>query len=202
MDLRIQITPTPPPPNPPQPHSAVHFILFNERGLRAGWRLLIFAAVLIPLVAVALTVYGLFLRWLHGPNFQGALTSPLWMGLGELATFCSVALAAWIMGRIEHRPAGVYGLPLETSALSRFLIGYVLWGFLPLTVVLTLMRFLGVLPGDSCFLWLVSLRSIPSAAIRFSHFRTASDSGPPPSSWPFYSAGSTWAMAGKATLEL
>ena len=35
---------------------------------------------------------------------------------------------------------GVYGLPLQRSALSAFVRGYFLWGFLPLSFVLLLLR--------------------------------------------------------------
>jgi membrane protease YdiL (CAAX protease family) len=48
------------------------------------------------------------------------------------------------MGRIEHRIVGAYGLPLKKSAISKFLTGYVLWGFLPLAILLAIMRLLGV----------------------------------------------------------
>jgi membrane protease YdiL (CAAX protease family) len=61
-----------------------------------------------------------------------------------MAQFVAVAVSAWIMSRIERRPAGVYGLPLTKSALSRFAAGYLLWGFLPLTAILLIMRALGV----------------------------------------------------------
>jgi uncharacterized protein len=128
----------------PPPASKARFVFFSDHGLRAGWRLLIFSAVLVPISIAALGAFGLLLRTLRGPNVQGTPLSPFWMGLGELARFLCVALATWIMSRIERRPPGVYGLPLQPSALSRFVSGYVFWGFLPLTVVLLIMRALGV----------------------------------------------------------
>lgn len=137
MESELGMAPTP-------QHSVVRFVFFNDRELRAGWRLLIFLAILAPLARLTLGGFGLLLRAWNGPEFKSALSSPVWMGFGELATFLPVLLAAWIMSRIERRPPGVYGLPLERSALSRFVTGYVFWGFLPLTVVLVIMRLLGV----------------------------------------------------------
>jgi membrane protease YdiL (CAAX protease family) len=138
MDPGIEIATAAPPP------STVRFVFLNDRGLRAGWRLLIFLAILVPVSIAVLAAFGLLLRAVRGPNFHTAPLSPFWMGLGEMATFLCVLLATWIMSRIERRPAGVYGLPLQPSALSRFVAGYVFWGFLPLTVVLLIMRALGV----------------------------------------------------------
>ncbi len=65
------------------------------------------------------------------------------MLVGEIVQFGAAALAAWIMSRIERRKMGVYGLPLQRSLWARFLIGYVLWGFLPLTVLLLALRAAG-----------------------------------------------------------
>jgi membrane protease YdiL (CAAX protease family) len=61
-----------------------------------------------------------------------------------MLSFAVVALATWIMSRIERRSLGVYGLPLRRPAWSSFITGYVLWGFLPLTLLLLAMRTLGV----------------------------------------------------------
>jgi membrane protease YdiL (CAAX protease family) len=140
MDPGIEIAPAAPLPPP----STARFIFFNDRGLRAGWRLLIYFGILVPIAIAVLAGFGLLLRAVRGPGVKGAPLSPLLMGLGELATFLCVALATWIMGRIERRPPDAYGLPLQPSALSRFFNGYLFWGFLPLTVVLLIMRALGV----------------------------------------------------------
>ncbi|HLW52112.1 MAG TPA: type II CAAX endopeptidase family protein [Candidatus Angelobacter sp.] len=139
MDLNTAIASPP----APAPRSTARFVFFNERGLRAGWRLLIFLAILAVSGFAALGVFGLLLSLVRGP-VRGGAVPPFWMGLGDLAAFLAVVLASWIMSRIEHCPAGTYGLPFRPSALSRFAAGYVLWGFLPLTVVLVIMRALGV----------------------------------------------------------
>ena len=58
--------------------------------------------------------------------------------------FLVLLLLAWIMSRIEHRNVGLYGLPLHGSAISRFIRGYFLWGFLPLAILLSILRALHV----------------------------------------------------------
>ena len=58
--------------------------------------------------------------------------------------FLIVVFITWVMSRIERRRMGVYGLPLERSAWSNFFAGCVFWGFLPLTLLLLVMRAMGV----------------------------------------------------------
>jgi membrane protease YdiL (CAAX protease family) len=120
---------------------AIHRVFINERGIRPGWRLLIFVAMVFVLVAFLVAVVGL----LTGARSRQASTAlPLWLGLAEMAQFSAVAISAWIMSLIERRPIGVYGLPISKAALARFAEGYLIWGFLPLTLILLIMRGLGV----------------------------------------------------------
>ena len=58
--------------------------------------------------------------------------------------FFSFLLLAWIMSKIERRNVGVYGLPLRRSVISGFIRGYFLWGFLPLAILLSILRALHV----------------------------------------------------------
>ncbi len=125
------------------PAKTMHFVFFNERELRSGWRLLIYAGILVVLAQIATVAFKLVSRALRLPQGQGNF-SLVAQGLGEVALFLVVLLASWIMARIEHRKTGVYGLPLIRSAMSRFAVGYVAWGFLPLTLVLLILRGLGV----------------------------------------------------------
>ena len=119
-------------------------MFFNQRGLRAGWRLVIFAALLFAIgyaAIAALTLLSSLLRSRSGP---GAAPSPLWLSLVEITQFLVVVLVSWIMANIERRKSEVYGLPGTTSALPRFGVGFLLWGFLPLSLVLLIMRSLRV----------------------------------------------------------
>jgi CAAX protease family protein len=121
----------------------VKTIFFNERGLRAGWRLLIFIAILL----LANFLLGAILstaRSGRSPSAQQA-ASPVFVFISRAAEFAIFLLASWIMSLIERRPMGVYGLPVKNSNLiSRFVLGYVFWGFLPLSVLLLIMRGLHV----------------------------------------------------------
>lgn len=127
-----------------RPPDQIHAIFFNDRGLRAGWRLVVFIGVLLPIGFAAIMLFSL------GPKFPQ--TSPYRAILGESATFLSVALASWIMSRIENREMGSYGLPLRRGALSDFALGYIVWGFLPLTLLLLAMHLLGVFEFGSAAL--------------------------------------------------
>ncbi len=131
-------------PTAEAPSSTLRFAFFNERGLRAGWRLLIFAAILAALWFVSVSTFSRLSAAMGAPQGQAAQGSPLWLSLAEMAYFIPVLLATWIMSKIERQRVGTYGLPFARSALSRFVLGYVAWGFLPLTVVLLTLRLLGV----------------------------------------------------------
>jgi len=131
-------------PAPVPPPTTLHFVFFNERGLRAGWRLMIFAGVLVALGLAAFAMIQLIASGGRAPRDQSTAATPARVLLGEMLSFAVVALATWIMGRIERRSLGVYGLPLRRPAWFSFITGYVFWGFLPLTLLLLVMRSLGV----------------------------------------------------------
>jgi membrane protease YdiL (CAAX protease family) len=127
----------------PGPPSKLNFVFYNDRGLRAGWRLLIFAGLLYTMYSLL----GLLTRLLGAtagggtsPPADPPYLVPLLVGISDLVLFLLVLFATWIMSRIERRSMGQYGLPLTRSAWPRFLTGYVLWGFLPLVLVLIVMR--------------------------------------------------------------
>lgn len=127
----------------PGPRSKLDLVFYNERGLRAGWRLFIFAGILY----VIYSLFALLAHYLRAGAAGNANVTrdspyllPLMVGIADLVLFLVVLLATWIMSRIERRPTGQYGLPLNRSAWSRFISGYVLWGFLPLAAVLLIMR--------------------------------------------------------------
>jgi uncharacterized protein len=131
-----------PQPSSSAPSQKLAQILYNDRGLRAGWRLLIFAAILcLCALALGLLVFLLFPR-LQRPAPTGALTPGIQI-ISDLAAFLLILLATFIMSRIERRGLGTYGLPIKAQpVLSRFFIGYIFWGFVPLTICLTTMHFL------------------------------------------------------------
>ncbi len=114
------------------------YIFFNERGLRAGWRLLIFVGML----------DGTFLLIRWGLSHVNQSNQPTVSGVGlavgntvsELILFLLILLLTWVMSKVEKRKLGEYGLPLRISALAKFFHGYFLWGFLPLSLLLLILR--------------------------------------------------------------
>src|SRR5262249_40425482 len=127
----------------PGPPSKPHYVFYNDRGLRAGWRLFIFAGLLYAMFSLL----GLLARLLGATTGGGTnlptdapYLVPLLVGISDLVLFLIVLFVSWIMSRIERRSTGQYGLPLTRSAWPRFLTGYLLWGFLPLALVLLVMR--------------------------------------------------------------
>jgi membrane protease YdiL (CAAX protease family) len=91
-------------------------ILFGPEGLRAGWSLLLYFALLAALFFAA--------HLITSHHAQGAAheQSPRRMLIGEAIPLAIVTLATWIMSRIERCPVGAYGLG-GSRKLSRFLAG-------------------------------------------------------------------------------
>jgi membrane protease YdiL (CAAX protease family) len=141
-------------------------IFFNEHGLRPGWRLLIFVSMLMAVYFGFTAVIRLLQKVVQSagpappPAQPGGYFLPVAQMASELIVFLIVLFFTWVMSRIEHRKMRAYGLPLEKSALRRFITGYVFWGFLPLTVLLVVMRALHVfyfgglaLHGNQILIW-------------------------------------------------
>ncbi len=82
-------------------------LFLNKTGLRAGWRLLIFAAIFFVAWSGSILLLGQFFRPEYG------VFSPLFQFLGESSSFLAAFFAAWIMSFIEARPMGEYGLPVR-----------------------------------------------------------------------------------------
>jgi len=119
-------------------------IFYNDRGLRAGWRLLIYCGMIFVLVVGA----GSVARRLGSGSSKSAppsdLARTILQAIGELVLFLVLLFLAWVMSKIERRKVGVYGLPLQKSIASSFIRGYFFWGFLPLAILLSILRALHV----------------------------------------------------------
>jgi membrane protease YdiL (CAAX protease family) len=113
----------------------VKWVFLNERGLRAGWRFVLFLTIFL----LAGNLLDRILLKIHFPG-RAMTWSPFL--LNELVDFALVAAIAWVMSRIEHRPFSSYGLPLERSAGALMLRGAV-WGFIPSALILIPIYFLG-----------------------------------------------------------
>jgi uncharacterized protein len=112
----------------------VRWIFYGRAELRAGWRLLIFLAIVIALInASKFAVHQL----LHGAD---EVTNFL---VGELMDFLIFLFASRIMGRIEGRTIGDYGLPWRKMFRLQFWQGALI-GFAAISGLLVVMRIFGV----------------------------------------------------------
>jgi CAAX protease family protein len=108
LDFEPSGEPSPTPPlQAPRPEGILGKIFLNDKGLRGGWRLLIYAAF----VAALGFGGGIVLRQFIHPT-RGVFS----IGYSftyEVFSFMVVLGAALIMSQIEGRSPGVYGLPLR-----------------------------------------------------------------------------------------
>ena len=119
MDAEPLTDPSPLPPlTPPPPVGIASKIFLNEAGLRAGWRLLIYAAF----VAAIGFAGGMVLRHFARPT-RGVF-SARYMFAGEIFSLVVIFAAALIMSRIEGRSPGAYGLPAGSAFGKLFWQGF------------------------------------------------------------------------------
>ena len=115
-----------------------HGIWKGQNGLRAGWRLLIFVAILALLGYATSRGVDALTRRTHAD-----LTIPLVnIFLLDVLLF-PLLIATWIMGLIEHRTFADYGLPWRRAFGQQFWQG-VCFSFASFTVLLLVMRLAGV----------------------------------------------------------
>lgn len=123
-----------------QPPSGIKSLFVGPRGLRAGWRLLIFLALLAVLFG------GIALVRTGGPqglrdaqkHLSNVTVTPFKLGVSEAIAFAILCLATLIMARLEHRKFSEYGLPLRQALGKDFGIGC-LFGFLAISGTLLVM---------------------------------------------------------------
>jgi len=119
--------------------STLRKIFIGKDGLRAGWSLLIFIAI----VAAVGFCANRIAHKLHAPDPNsakpGAEMSPLFGIIAEAIPFLIVVFVCWIMSKIEHRPISVYGLG-DSRKVSHFFSGMA-WGIVCLSLlILTLWK--------------------------------------------------------------
>ncbi len=131
-----------PPPLPPDSKSAMNEIFFGPNGLRAGWRLLIFGAIIAAFLT-ALHYGGKLLSHGQPPQRGFSMTSII---VGEAVVFLLFLFASWIMAKIEGRTIGDYGLPGRKAFQKEFWQGAII-GFVAMTILL------GSLRSARCFLF-------------------------------------------------
>jgi membrane protease YdiL (CAAX protease family) len=143
--------PTPADQIVPATPSTLRKIFFGQDGLRAGWSLLIFIAMIAALAFCANRIG----RKLHAPDPNsakpGAEMSPLFGIIAEAVPFVLVLFVTWIMSRIERRPVSVYGLG-DRRMLSHF-FGGMAWGIVCLSLLILTLWKAGLLVFDSRLLF-------------------------------------------------
>ncbi len=112
-------------------------IFFGPGGLRAGWRAAIFVVLVVFLVGAFLLIRtGGVEGFREAQKHGGEVTvTPLLMFGMEGIVFLLLCVATGIMGKIEHRRFGEYGLPLTRALGKDFWIG-ALTGFLAISSTL------------------------------------------------------------------
>ena len=116
-------------------------VFFGPQGLRAGWRLAIYISIYYALRFLLLAAIAPF------SGRKSSLPS-LWSFLVTESLLVVIAIApALFMSRLEARPFGVYGLPREGAFRKNFWVGAV-WGFVAISVLLLVMRALGLVSVD------------------------------------------------------
>lgn len=101
-------------------------VLFGPKGLRSGWRLLIFLAMLVAMAAVARAI---IIRFLIPLGFDPEKFTPLKVAVPDAFFVSIITVAAWVMSKIEGRRIGQYGLPAKQGLIKQLWLG--LWiGFL------------------------------------------------------------------------
>jgi membrane protease YdiL (CAAX protease family) len=109
-------------PSAPLPTPA-RTIFRGPNGIRAGWRALIFLAIVVGLFIALYATLWLFVRGEVSLNLSQL--TPLGMGLTEGTLFVFTTISALIMARIERRQYGQYGLPVRSAFGKDFGIGTV-----------------------------------------------------------------------------
>ena len=140
-----------PEPTPPPELSAFHKIFIGKDGLRAGWSLLIFIALLTALLFSVTTNGHKFHLIPPRKDAGSAITFTPIAILGEALPFLALLLVSWIMSKIERRPNSVYGFG-GRRRLSYFLAGLA-WGVSCLSLLVLILWKTGLLVIDTRLLF-------------------------------------------------
>ncbi len=127
------------------PPPALRRLFFGDDGLRAGWSLLVFIA-LIVLLGRAFTLLNHRLHLFRPGELTPQVMTPRITILGDAIQLGMIALATVIMSLVERRPLARYGLPLR-RALPDFLTGLV-WGLVMLSLLIATLYFAHALAFD------------------------------------------------------
>jgi membrane protease YdiL (CAAX protease family) len=117
----------------------VRTVFLGPKAFRAGWRVLVFAALLIAVQAVLQwPVIALAKRW----GVSRGTLDPLAFTLADSVTLVAVLAATAVMSRAEGRQLSDYGLPGKNAFGRKFWEGAA-FGFAAATILILLMWFSG-----------------------------------------------------------
>jgi membrane protease YdiL (CAAX protease family) len=114
--------------------TTLRWIFVGSNGIRAGWRLCIYLALVIALTFGLGALVYFSTHWTPSNEKLISASAILWT---DLLFLVPMLIAAYVMSRIEHRPMAEYGLPLYDAFRRHFWLG-ALAGFLSLTFVLAI----------------------------------------------------------------
>ena len=126
-------------------------VFIGSNGIRAGWRMLIFVALIAAELLLLVGLFKLFHLPMQPPKGKHAPPLTAWtILLADAALFGFVLLAAFIMSKIEKRPMGLYGIPLRQAFGAKFWMGALI-GFTGISVVIGMIELAG---GGRPFRWI------------------------------------------------
>ncbi len=122
----------PVPTEPPAPAARLRLVFYGPDELRAGWRLLLFIALVVAISTATARLTASLL-----PTLGGTMTATAVMAI-ELTRLLVIVAATLVMSRLERRSLGDYGLPARTMFGHHFWFGG-LWGFTMISGIIGLM---------------------------------------------------------------
>jgi membrane protease YdiL (CAAX protease family) len=199
-------------PQAPPADSTAKRIFIGPNGLRAGWRLLIFMAIVKAMSTVAQMIISRFFPAALDPTQM----TPMRIIAPDLL-FCFVlAIAAWTMSKIEGRRLGQYGLPKRDSLRKNFWVGLLIGLLATSSTLLAIFALHGVrftsgaihgtaiLTAAACWGLAFLLSGLAEEFLfrGYAQFTLAWDSGLPHFCSPVYSGWFTPPMAEKPFWEI
>ena len=115
-------------------------LFIGPNGLRAGWRLLIFMTIVLVMSAVARMIIRRFSLAALNP----VQLTPMRIIVSDLFVCFILAVATWIMSKIEGRRLGQYGLPRSEALRKNFWIGLLIGMLATSSTVLAIFALHGV----------------------------------------------------------
>ena len=122
--------------------SSVKRAFIGTRGVRSGWRVLLFGSLLVGVIGALIIGVRAVRARLAFPPSVGHVLTPGRALLNEACFMLAVILTTAVFARFERRDFADYGLPLDSTVGRRFLEG-LLWGVAMMSFVLLVLGLTG-----------------------------------------------------------